>query len=203
MASIGAMQSRHEERQHWKRLVFEVLLLVASAALALMANDWNNQRERRQLAHRVLEELKLEVQQNRQEVDTELGYHEKMAQTFRASREALARGEQWQQPTDFDGLHQILFQRAAYESAMMSQTLPHLGAGTLSVLSALYTQQDEYTQNLRIFAAATLQSDDKDARRDLRLTENCLRQMAASERRLSGLMDKAKNAIETELKAHS
>src|SRR5579885_149463 len=78
----GAVQSRHDERQHWKRLLFEVVLLVASAALALVVNDWNNERERRQLAHRVLEELKLEVQQNRQEVDAELGYHEKMAQSF-------------------------------------------------------------------------------------------------------------------------
>ena len=108
-------------------------------------------------------------------------------------------GEAWEYPAAFDGLNQILFQRAAYDAALLSQTLPHLESRTLSAISALYTQQEEYTQNLRMFAAATLQTDDKDSRRDLRLTENCFKQMAASERRLTTLLEKAKAAIGSEL----
>jgi|GEM_PF-3504472 len=196
----GPLLSRHAERHGWQRLVFEIFLLVASAMLALAVNDWNNDRERDRLAHRVLIELKTEVEQNRSSIDSVLAYHEKMRESFHASREALAKGESWEYPADFEGLNQILFQRGAYDSALLSQTLPHLESATLSALSALYTQQDEYTQNLRLFAAATLQTDDKDSRRDLRLTENCFKQMASSEKRLITLLDKAKAAIAAELK---
>lgn len=190
---------RHLERHGWKRLLFEVFLLVASAMLALGVNDWNNDRERQKLAHRVLEELKLEVTQNREAIVSTLDYHEKMSKGFHATLEALAKGEPWEYPAEFEGLRQNLFQRAAYDSALLSQTLPHLKPGTLSALSALYTQQEEYTQNLRLYAAATLQSDDKDSRRDLRLTENCFKQMAASERRIVTLMERAASAIDAEL----
>ncbi len=193
--------ARHAERHGWQRLAFEIFLLVASAMLALAVNDWNNDRERSRLAHRVLLELQTEIAQNRQGIDSVLGYHEKMRESFRSSREALAKGEAWEYPAEFEGLNQILFQRAAYDSALLSQTLPHLEPATLSALSALYTQQEEYTQNLRLFAAATLQTDDKDSRRDLRLTENCFKQMASSERRLTGLLDKASSAIAAELKS--
>lgn len=195
------IHARHAERHGWQRLVFEVALLVASAMLALAVNDWNNDRERARLAHRVLLELKSEIEQNRQAVDGVLGYHEKMRENFRASREALAKGEAWEYPAEFEGLNQILFQRTAYDAALQSQTLPHLESPTLSALSALYTQQDEYTQNLRLYAAATLQTDDKDSRRDLRLTEYCFRQMASSERKLAGLLEKAAAAVATELNA--
>jgi hypothetical protein len=191
--------SRHLERHGWKRLVFEMFLLVASAMLALGVNDWNNERERKQLAHRVMEELKVEVAQNRQSIDATLSYHEAMSKGFQATLDAMAKGEPWEYPAGFEGLDQNLFQRAAYDSALLSQTLPHLRPVTLSALSALYTQQEEYTQNLRLYAAATLQSDEKDSRRDLRLTENCFKQMAASERRLVSLMDRAAAAIDAEL----
>lgn len=191
--------ARHAERHGWQRLVFEVALLVASAMLALAVNDWNNERERQRLAHRVLVELQTEVAQNREAIDGVLGYHEKMRERFHDSRQALARGEAWEYPAEFEGLNQILFQRAAYDSALLSQTLPHLDSGTLSALSALYTQQEEYTQNLRLYAAATLQTDDKDSRRDLRLTENCFRSMASGEKRLALLLDKAAHAIADEL----
>lgn len=199
--AVDPTLARHIERHGWKRLVFEVFLLVASAMLALAVNDWNNDRERDKLAHRVLEELKLEVAQNRESIDSTLDYHEKMTAGFHASLDALAKGETWNYPDTFEGLRQILFQRTAYDSALLSQTLPHLRPGTLSALSALYTQQEEYTQNLRLYAAATLQSDNKDSRRDLRLTEHCFKQMAASERRLVSLMDRAAGAIDAELKA--
>jgi hypothetical protein len=202
-ASGDPTLSRHLERHGWKRLVFEMFLLVASAMLALGVNDWNNERDRRQLAHRVLEELKVEVAQNRESINANLDYHERMSNGFQATLDALAKGERWEYPAGFEGLNQNLFQRSAYDAALLSQTLPHLNPGTLSALSALYTQQEEYTQNLRLYAAATLQSDDKDSRRDLRLTENCFKQMAASERRLVLLMDRASTAISAELAADS
>ena len=82
---------------------------------------------------------------------------------------------------------------------MLSQTLPHLTVNTLAAVSALYTQQDQYTQNLHLYAAATLQSDNKDALRDLRLTENCLKQMARDERQLVPLMQAALTAVDSEL----
>lgn len=199
--SGSALLQRHAERHGWQRLAFEVFLLVASAMLALGVNDWNNDRERARLAQRVLVELKSEIAQNREAIDGVLPYHETMRERFHASREALAKGEAWEYPAEFEGLNQILFQRTAYDAALQSQTLPHLESATLSALSALYTQQDEYTQNLRLYAAATLQTDDKDSRRDLRLTENCFKQMASSEKRLVTLLDKAAAAIALELKS--
>ncbi len=191
---------RHLERHGWKRLAFEVFLLVASAMLALAVNDWNNDRERARLAHRVLEELRVEIDQNHESINGSLAYHEQMSGGFHATLDALNKGEPWEYPQGFEGLRQNLFQRAAYDSALLSQTLPHLAPGTLSALSRLYTQQEEYTQNLRLYAAATIQSDDKDSRRDLRLTENCFKQMASAEKRLAGLMDQASAAIDAELK---
>lgn len=197
-----ALPSRHGgERHGWQRLVIEIVLLIASAMLALAVDDWNDDRARGRLAGRVLLELKVEVEQNRKAIDDVLGYHEQMRESFHKSREALAKGETWEYPAAFDGLNQILFQRAAYDAALLSQTLPHLDSRTLSALSVLYTQQEEYTQNLRMFAAATLQTDDKDSSRDLRLTENCFKQMAAAERRMIGLLDKAATAIAAELAA--
>lgn len=198
-ASVADARPRLIERHGWQRAVFEVALLIASAMIALAVNDWTEERERSRLAQRVLLELKLEIEQNQQAIVEALPYHEKMYDGFRASRQALNKGEPWEYPAAFDGLNQILFQRAAYDSALLSQTLPHLDSRTLSAISALYTQQEEYTQNLRMFAAATLQTDDKDSRRDLRLTENCFKQMASSERRLMVLLDKAKAAVSTEL----
>ena len=88
--------------------------------LALAVDDWNDDRARGRLAGRVLLELKVEVEQNRKAIDDVLGYHEQMRESFHKSRQALAKGETWEYPAAFDGLNQILFQRAAYDAALLS-----------------------------------------------------------------------------------
>ncbi len=197
--SLDPVLERHRERHGLSRLLFEMVLLIASVLLAFAVNDWSNARERRQLAHRVLEDLQREIAFNQHAIGDSLSYHEQMSKSIRSAREQLAAGGAWDYPADFDGLREILFQRAAFDSAMLSQTLPHLTVNTLAAVSALYTQQDQYTQNLHLYAAATLQSDNKDALRDLRLTENCLKQMARDERQLVPLMQAALTAVDSEL----
>jgi len=196
---IDPVLARHQERHGLSRLLFEMLLLVASVLLAFAVNDWSNARERQKLALRVLEDLQREISLNQHAISDALGYHEQMSKSLHAAREQLAAGGAWDYPPEFEGLHEILFQRAAFDSAMLSQTLPHLSVNTLAAVSALYTQQDQYTQNLHLYAAATLQSDNKDALRDLRLTENCLKQMARDERQLMPLMQTALSAVNAEL----
>ncbi|MDB5988511.1 MAG: hypothetical protein JWR16_3564 [Nevskia sp.] len=196
---IDPTLARHQERHGLSRLLFEMLLLVASVLLAFAVNDWSNARERQKLALRVLEDLQREISLNQHAIGDALSYHEQTGKSLRAAREQIAAGGAWDYPPEFEGLREILFQRAAFDSAMLSQTLPHLSVNTLAAVAALYTQQDQYTQNLHLYAAATLQSDNKDALRDLRLTENCLKQMARDERQLLPLMQTALTAVTAEL----
>lgn len=181
------------------RIAFDMALVIVSVLLALALGNWREDREKAQLTRNVLAALAKEIDANRAAINAALDYQDRMTIAFRESNELFQKTREFRFPEEARGRQAaVRFSRAAYDSALVSQVLPRIGVDTVLTLSALYSEQDAYADQLRNYASATIQTDFSDGTRYLRLLSNEYAQLAETERRILPLLDTASAAVACE-----
>jgi hypothetical protein len=126
-------------------ILLEVVLISLGVFLALLANNWHEEREHHVLAESALRNFADEMQTNRQAVQKERQYHEELAREldqFLASNEPPTE-EQFQKSVHFLGVRPVIFEHTAWDLALATQALAYLKPELAFDISRIYTKQSE------------------------------------------------------------
>lgn len=137
-------------------LLFEVLLITVGVFLALLANNWNEDREHRARAKAALHNFVAEMEANSAAVQKERSYHETLARELAAflhSNEPLSQ-ERLTNEVHFTGMHPILFEHTAWDLALATQALSYMEPDLAFSISKVYTQQNAFQTLQNSFLAS-------------------------------------------------
>jgi hypothetical protein len=135
-----------EGRRTIGSLLFEVVLIAVGVFLALLANNWNEDREHHGRARAALQYFLGEMDTNRATVQRERTYHETLAQeldVFLHSNEPLSQ-ERLTKEVHFTGMHPIIFEHTAWDLALATQALSYIEPDLAFNISKVYTQQNAF-----------------------------------------------------------
>lgn len=131
----------------WK-LVTEVVFISLGVFLALLADQWREDRQTRELAASSLRGFRSEIIANRQKVVAVKDYHVALLgslRTYLAADVAARPGI----VVRIRGIQPVFFDQTAWDLAMGTQSLAHIDQGVASSLSRIYGLQRTYHEQTR------------------------------------------------------
>ena len=131
----------------WK-IVTEVIFISLGVFLALLADQWREDRATKELAHASLRGFRAEIIANRQKVAAVKDYHVALLESLRA----YLRADAATRPTiqvRIQGIQPVFFEQTAWDLAIGTQSLAHLDQGVASSLSRIYGLQRTYHDQTR------------------------------------------------------
>jgi hypothetical protein len=138
-----SLRSRAEHGNSFFNLLLEVILIGVGVFLALLANNWHEDREHRALAESTLRNFAEEMRTNQQAVQKERQYHETLAREihqFLTGNQPLT-AERFQATVHFTGVRPITFEHTAWDLALATQALSYLKPELAFDISKVYTRQ--------------------------------------------------------------
>lgn len=143
------------ERRHvgpWRpgvlKLVTEVIFISLGVFLALLADQWREDRATKDLAHSSLRGFRAELIANRQKVAAVKDYHVALLASLRAYLAADAETRP-RIPVRIQGIQPVFFEQTAWDLAIATQSLAHIDQGLASSLSRIYGLQRTYHDQTR------------------------------------------------------
>ena len=152
----------------WARLSVEMLVIVFGVLLALILDDWRQNRNQRQIMETVILSLRIELELNQRNLELMLPYHEAMLDTFSALVDGMLEELEEDSPRPLPLTFQIPsfkkfnfnegigiydpLTRDAWETALASDAPSRMEPDIVYVLSAAYAYQERVnsvTQRLR------------------------------------------------------
>ncbi|HEU4665737.1 MAG TPA: hypothetical protein VFS55_17040 [Dokdonella sp.] len=148
----------------------ELALVSAGVFLALLADQWRESREHRQLAADALRNFAEEMRVNRKAIADVREYHERLARDVDAflAGEGPRTMERFQAETRFRGVQPVMFEHTAWDLALATQALAYLPQDLAYSISRVYTRQQTFQAYESSFAQGmfspmTFQVDDTSA----------------------------------------
>jgi hypothetical protein len=135
-------------RQGLWKLVTEVIFISLGVFLALLADQWREDRATRELAQASLRGFRAEVSANRKKVTAVQDYHVALLGSLRANLAADA-ARRPTIPVRIQGIQPVFFEQTAWDLAMGTQSLAHLDQDLASSLSRIYGLQRTYHEQTR------------------------------------------------------
>ena len=147
-------------------LLIEFVLVAAGVFLALLANNWHEDREHRAQAQAALRNFAAEMEANRLATQRYRSYHETLAQElvqFLRSTEPPS-ADRFNKEVHFEGVHPVIYEHTAWDLALATQALSYLKPELAFDISKVYTQQSafqtfENTFLASAFTPASMSSD--------------------------------------------
>lgn len=141
-----------QARSWLPKVLFESLLIVFSILLALAVDEWREDRQTQKRVDQALESFAGEIQRNREAVARVLPYHERLQGHFRKlARSGTARSiRDMMSMEGFKGFSPVTFESSAWRTAVATGVLTNLDFKTASLLSRLYTAQDDYAASQKM-----------------------------------------------------
>jgi hypothetical protein len=134
----------HRIRAKLPELVIESVSVVLAVLLALVANEWRQNRANRKLADRALIGIEQELRSNLQALEGNTPNHEEMLRQLESGIDMLRRNEQ-----DFsvDATLLVSTQSAsAWQTAQLTGAVNHMDYAVVVRLSELYSLQSFYSE---------------------------------------------------------
>ncbi len=145
-AKVNAVSLGRGEGKSFLNLLFEVVLIAVGVFLALWANNWHEEREHRALATSALRNFATEMETNRQAIQHNRSYHEKLAgeldQFLKSSQPPSE--EHFNESVHFLGLRPVTFEHTAWDLALATQALSYLKPELAFRISEVYTNQGAF-----------------------------------------------------------
>src|ERR1700759_1652421 len=139
------MSSRHDGRTFGNVLV-EVALIAIGVFLALLANNWHEDREHRAWARAALRNFLAQMQTNQQATLKYREYHvtlsgelDKFLQSKQPATEDRMKNE-----VHFMGVRPVIFEHTAWDLALATQALAYVEPRLAFDVSKVYTQQNAF-----------------------------------------------------------
>jgi hypothetical protein len=124
------------------RVGIEVVLISMGVFLALMGEQWRENARTREMVETSLRRFREEIQTNRRAVVSVMDYHANTAKVLEAhftNPRATPRDS-----FSFQGLQPAVFEHAAWDLALATQSLAHIDPQIALALSRTYNRQENY-----------------------------------------------------------
>ena len=118
----------------------EVLLISGGVFLGLMAEQWRERTEQRELANEALRRFRTEIQTNRSAVAANADYHARL----RNEVQQYLKTKGTANVNMSQGLGPVFFEQAAWDLAIATQALAYMDADLSFAISRVYTIQQSY-----------------------------------------------------------
>jgi Tfp pilus assembly protein PilE len=160
--------SSREHGRSFLNLLIEVVLVSLGVFLALLANNWHEDREHRAQAQAALRNFAAEMEGNLQATQRNRSYHEtlerELAQFLRSKE--LPTEDRFGKEVHFEGVRPVVFEHTAWDLALATQALSYLKPELAFDISRVYTQQNAFQTLENSFLASaftptSMSNDDK------------------------------------------
>jgi hypothetical protein len=143
---MRAMLSPRDAVKSTSRLLFEAVLIVLSVAIGFAVQEWRERADDRELAARVLRNVRAEVEYNIKQVEEQIGRHQKMIEAMRAADLSNPKDTAWaiMVRTLKGGPGAAPLRRAAWDGAVSMGALRVIDYDMAARLSEIYVAQDVY-----------------------------------------------------------
>lgn len=136
--------ARPRKRRAWLlKIGVELVLITAAVFLALLADEWRQNRTDRQLAHESLRRFRQEVIHNRDAVARVMGYHAELLPRIRAYLDAKRAGSP-APGVSLQGVRIAWFDTAAWDLALATEAMAHIDEELALALTDVYGSQKNY-----------------------------------------------------------
>jgi hypothetical protein len=125
------------------RFLVEVILIGIAVFLGLVANQWREDRQHRELATVTLRYFRQDATVNRQALRAEREYHESLARQLGVflNSDLPKTAQNFEAKVHFMGVRPIIFEHTAWDLALATQSLSYLKPQLAYALSRVYTRQ--------------------------------------------------------------
>ena len=132
------------------RLLFEAVLIILSVAIGFAVSEWRGRVADRELAARVLRNVRDEVEYNLTQIDEQIGRHEQMIAALDAADLSNPEDSGWDVMVRAlkGGPDARPLRRAAWDGAVSMGALRVIDYEMAARLSEIYLAQDSYAQAL-------------------------------------------------------
>lgn len=137
-----------ERRPAMLKLVTEVMFISLGVFLALLADQWREDRQMREVAAASLRGFRTEIRANREKVMAVKDYHVALLGSLREYLRADA-ATRPNVVVRIQGIQPVFFEQTAWDLAMGTQSLAHLDQDVASSLSRIYGLQRTYHDQTR------------------------------------------------------
>jgi hypothetical protein len=140
---------RHARGPSWLlKLGLEVALITLGVFFALVADEWRENAQHREMAAASLRGFRTEIVANRKAVASVSDYHVKLLASLRAYLAADAAARRLE-TVQMRGVQPVFFEDTAWELALATQSLAHIDPPLAFALSRVYRLQRNYTEESR------------------------------------------------------
>jgi hypothetical protein len=144
-----AAATRHARGPSWLLKVgLEVALITLGVFFALVADEWRENAQHREMAAASLRGFRTEIVANRKAVASVSDYHVALLRSLRTYLAADAAARRLE-TVQMRGVQPVFFEDTAWELALATQSLAHIDPPLAFALSRVYRLQRNYTEESR------------------------------------------------------
>lgn len=138
--------------------LIEVVLVGVGVFLGLLANQWHDDRQHRQLADATLRYFHDEIAANKQAIEKVRPYHVALRQEVSSflQTEGPKTTQRFQSSVQFHGVEPVQFERTAWDLALATQSFSYLPPKLAYAISRVYTRQQAFQTLQNGFLQAVL-----------------------------------------------
>ena len=139
-------------------LLIEVGLIGVGVFLGLLANQWHEDRQHKELADATLRYFHEEILVNKQAIERVRPYHETLSQEVGSflQIDGPKTTQRFQSTVHFRGVEPVEFERTAWDLALATQSLSYLPPKLAYAISRVYTRQQAFQTLQNGFLQAAL-----------------------------------------------
>ena len=139
-------------------LLIEVVLIGVGVFLGLLANQWHDDRQHRELADATLRYFHEEIVVNKQAIERVRPYHAALSREVGSflQVEGPKTTQRFRSVVDFRGVEPVEFERTAWDLALATQSFSYLPPKLAYAISRVYTRQQAFQTLQNGFLQAVL-----------------------------------------------
>ena len=140
------------------QLLIEVILVALGVFLGLLANQWHDDQQHRELANTTLRYFQEEIVANRQAIEKVKAYHTDLSREVGAflQAEGPKTMQRFQSEVHFRGVEPVVFERTSWDLALATQSFSYLPPKLSYAISQVYTRQQAFQTLQNVFLQAVL-----------------------------------------------
>jgi hypothetical protein len=140
------------------QLLIEVVLVALGVFLGLLANQWHDDQQHRELANTTLRYFHQEIVANKQAIAKVQAYHAALSREVGAflQGEGPKTMQRFQSDVHFRGVEPVVLERTSWDLALATQSFSYLPAKLSYAISQVYTRQQAFQTLENVFLQAVL-----------------------------------------------
>lgn len=148
------------------RILIEFLSIAFAVFLALLVNQWKENRHNKKLAEVSLENIRLEINNNKSTIEEMLPMHEKIIVKL-DSLQVLAENNIVIDSSDLNINFQLI-SNTAWDAAQLTQAIAYIDVETVMDISMLYKLQDYFQSFVKEYISKSIYDTDFSITNDLK-----------------------------------